>query len=236
MPSPEPSTDILLTHGRPANPMRGPAPFSALVAKELRDLASGRAFWVMLVLLSLLVGASFDQAVALYSEASRAAAQTPLLARGLSPLDGILVPTFGALYLAATFLLPFVVIRMVGAEKESGALKLMLQLPYSPASVMAAKLVASFAAWITMALVPLSAVAAWLLMGGHIAPAETANLLLGHLVYALAIAGIAMLCAAVTDNTASKAKEKLRLMVRTATFLSCNRPAPRTFRPGSRPS
>ena len=51
-------------------------PIEPLIAKELRDLASGRAFWVMLVFTSLLVGASFEQAVALYSEASRTAAQT----------------------------------------------------------------------------------------------------------------------------------------------------------------
>src|SRR5262245_14022502 len=93
----------------PETSTRGTVPLSALVAKELRDLAAGRAFWVMLVLLSLLVGVSLEQAVALYSEASRAAAQTPLLARGLSPFDGIAVPTFGALYLAASFLLPFVI-------------------------------------------------------------------------------------------------------------------------------
>src|SRR5262245_162997 len=150
----------------------GNMPFSALIAKELRDLAAGRAFWVMLILLSFLVGTSFEQAIALYSEASRAAAQTPLLARGLSPFDGIEVPTFGALYLGATFLLPFVIIRMIGAEKASGALKLLLQLPYSPAALVGAKLVAALAAWLAMALVPISALAIWALMGGHIASME----------------------------------------------------------------
>ena len=117
-------------------------PIRALIAKELRDLAAGRAFWVLLVLLSLLVGIGFEQAMSLYAEASRAAADTPLLAHGLSPFDGILVPTFGALYLAATFLFPFVVIRTLGGEKQSGALKLMLQLPYSATTLMAAKLAA----------------------------------------------------------------------------------------------
>lgn len=181
------------------------APFAALVGKELRDLGCGRAFWAMLILLSLLVGASFDQAIGLYSEASRAAAQTPLLARGLSPFDGIVVPTFGALYLAATFLLPFVIIRMVGAEKASGALKLTLQMPYSQAAVMTAKLLAALAAWIAMALVPLGALGAWGLMGGHLGLGETANLLAGHLLYALVITGIAMLCAATSDNPSTAA-------------------------------
>ena len=189
----------------PETSIGGSAPFSALVGKELRDLAAGRAFWVTLVLLALLVGASFEQAVSLYSEASRAAVQTPLLARGLSPFDGVVVPTFGALYLAATFLLPFVVIRMVGAEKANGGLKLMLQMPYSPMAVIGAKLVAALVAWIAMALIPMSALGAWLLMGGHLGSAETVNLLLGHLLYALAITGIAMLCAAASDNPSTAA-------------------------------
>jgi len=41
----------------------------------------------------LAVGYSFVQAVSLYSEASAAALQSPVLATSLSPLDGILVPT-----------------------------------------------------------------------------------------------------------------------------------------------
>jgi hypothetical protein len=76
------------------------------------------------------VGYSFFQAVALYGEASSAARDSPALASNLSPLDGVLVPTFGALYLAATLLFPFVAIRTLGREKESGALALLVQLPY----------------------------------------------------------------------------------------------------------
>ena len=63
---------------------------------------SGRALWTMLLILCPLVGYSFFQAVALYGEASSAARDAPVLASGLSPLDGVLVPTFGALYVAVT--------------------------------------------------------------------------------------------------------------------------------------
>jgi ABC-2 type transport system permease protein len=48
----------------------------------------------------------------------------PELARGMTPLDGILVPTLGAFYLGTTLLFPFVAIRALGQDKESGALKL----------------------------------------------------------------------------------------------------------------
>ena len=96
------------------------APLTPLFANELRDVLSGRALWTMLLILCPLVGYSFFQAVSLYGEASAAARDSPLLASGLSPLDGVLVPTFGALYLAVTLLFPFVAIRTLGREKESG--------------------------------------------------------------------------------------------------------------------
>src|SRR5436309_9844690 len=64
------------------------APLRPLIIKELRGVLSGRALWTMLLILCPLVGYSFFQAVALYSEASSAAANSPALASGLSPLDG----------------------------------------------------------------------------------------------------------------------------------------------------
>src|SRR5262245_12628806 len=78
------------------------APFHPLLAKEMREVVSGRALWTMLLILCPLVGYSFFQAAALYGEASSAARDSPVLASGLSPLDGVLVPTFGALYVAVT--------------------------------------------------------------------------------------------------------------------------------------
>ena len=69
------------------------APVTPLLRKEMRELATGSSLWVLLLLLSPLVGYSFIQAVALYAEASRPALSIPELARQLSPFDGILVPT-----------------------------------------------------------------------------------------------------------------------------------------------
>ena len=65
------------------------APLRPLLAKELRDIVSGRALWTMLLILCPLVGYGFFQAVALYGEASSAARDAPVLATGLSPLDGV---------------------------------------------------------------------------------------------------------------------------------------------------
>jgi ABC-2 type transport system permease protein len=124
------------------------APFRPLLVKELRQIAGGRALWTMLLLLCPLVGYSFVQAVSLYGEASRAAMQSPSAAGSLSPLDGVLVPTFGAFYVAITLLFPFVAIRVLGHEKETGALRLLIQLPYRTPTLIAAKLVAILAAWL----------------------------------------------------------------------------------------
>ena len=180
-------------------------PLRPLLAKEIREVLGGRALWTMLLLLCPLVGYSFFQAVSLYGEASAAALQSPVLARSLSPLDGVLVPSFGAFYVAVTLLFPFVAIRVLGHEKESGALRLLVQLPYRSATLIAAKLAAVLAAWFLASLPVLSALAIWRALGGHMAAAETLNLLLGHLLYGALVGAIALFAAAVSESAATAA-------------------------------
>ena len=176
-----------------------------LLAKELAEILSGRALWTMLLLVCPLVGYSFVQAVSLYSEASAAALHSPEAAATLSPLDGILVPTFGAFYVAVTLLFPFVAIRVLGQEKETGALRLLVQLPYRSSTLILAKLAAVLAAWGLVSIPAISALAIWLLLGGHLAPSETLNLLLGHLLYGLLVGGIALFAATIAESSATAA-------------------------------
>jgi ABC-type transport system involved in multi-copper enzyme maturation permease subunit len=159
----------------------------------------------MLLLLCPLLGYSFFQAVALYGEASASARDSPVLASGLSPLDGVLVPSFGALYLGVTLLFPFVAIRTLGHEKETGALRLLVQLPYRMASLIAAKLGAISVAWIIASLPALTVLAIWAALGGHLYAPETLNLLLGHLLYGLLVGSIGLFAAAVSDSAATAA-------------------------------
>ena len=49
------------------------APVIPVLRKEMRELATGNSLWVLMLLLSPLVGYSFIQAVALYAEASHPA-------------------------------------------------------------------------------------------------------------------------------------------------------------------
>jgi len=176
-----------------------------LLAKEVRELLTGRALWTMLLILCPLVGFSFFQAVALYGEASAAARDQPVLATSLSPLDGILVPTFGAFYVAVTLLFPFVAIRALGREKETGALKVLVQLPYQIRTLIAAKLAAVSVAWLIGVIPVAAALLLWVSFGGHLNPLETSNLLLGHLLYGLLIGAIALFAAAISDNSATAA-------------------------------
>jgi hypothetical protein len=183
----------------------GHAPLRPLFVKELREVVSGRALWTMLLILCPLVGYSFVQAVMLYSEASSAARDSPLLASGLSPLDGVLVPSFGALYLSVTLLFPFVAIRTLAHEKQSGALRLLVQLPYRAPTLIAAKMGAVSAAWLVTSVPAVSVLPIWLMMGGHLYAPETLNLLLGQLLYGLLVAAIALFSSSVSDSAATAA-------------------------------
>jgi len=183
------------------------------MTKEVGELLSGRALWTMLLILCPLVGFSFFQAVALYGEASAAARDQPQLATSVSPLDGILVPTFGAFYVAVTLLFPFVAIRALGREKETGALKLLVQLPYPIPTLVAAKLAAVTAAWLVTLIPTASALLLWLSFGGHLNALETSSLLFGHLLYGLLIGAIALFAAAISDNSATAAIVTLALTI-----------------------
>ena len=181
------------------------AALAPLLAKELREIVAGRALWIMLLLLCPLVGFSFIQAASLYAEASQSARQSPVLATSLSPFDGMLIPTLGSFYVGVTLLFPFVAIRALGSEKETGALRLLIQLPYDSATLVTAKLVAIASAWALCAVPALSALVIWTLLGGHLGTAETINLLAGHLLYALLIGAIALFAAAIADSSATAA-------------------------------
>ena len=184
--------------------MRSPS-FTELAAKEGRELIASRAFWLSLLMIGPLVGQSFISAVVSYAEASGINGGAAALPQGLTPLDGILAPTLGAYDLAATLLFPFVAIRLIAAEKESGALKLLLQLPGSLSAKITAKGLVLFAGWLVALLPGLVAMMLWKSYGGHLYAPETLNLLLGHFLRALLSAGVAVAAGAIAESAASAA-------------------------------
>src|SRR5258707_13095447 len=181
------------------------APLRPLLVKEGWEILSGRALWTMLLLMCPLIGYSFFQAISLYGETSTAGLQSPTLTSTLSPLDGVLVPTLGASYVAVTLLFPFVAIRVLGQEKESGALRLLVQLPYRFSTLIAAKLAAGLAAWVLSTVPAFSALAIWRMLDGHLSPPETLNLLFWHLLYGLLAGAIALFAASVSESAATAA-------------------------------
>jgi len=172
---------------------------------ETRKLVGNRAFWILLLFLCPLLGYSFGQAIDLFSAASRTALERPELASGMTTLDGVLVPTLGAFYLATTLLFPFVAIRALGHEKQSGALKLGVQLPVSETELVVLKLGAICLVWALSLAPAISAIVFWRCFGGFVSIVELANLVLGHALYAVVIASVALFAAAVTDSVSSGA-------------------------------
>lgn len=171
-----------------------------VLIQEMRGLLVSPALWIMLIIVSLLVGYSFLQAVDLFSQASRTALSFQELAGGMNPLEGIFVPTFGAYYLSQTLLLPFVAIRLIGLDKQSGALKLLLQLPLSSLTLCGLKITAMGLVWLGSLLPAASALIIWHNLGGHIYPPEIAILLAGHGLYSLTVISIAMFAATISDS------------------------------------
>ena len=189
--------------------------FLQLLAKEFRELFAARAFWIMLLIVGALVGHGFITAVGLYAEVSGNGSGPAALPQGLTPLDGILVPTWGAYDLAAMLLFPFVAIRLISAEKESGALKLLLQLPHGLTSKVAAKALVLVAGWVLAWLPGLTAILLWKAYGGHLYKPEALNLLLGHFLRGLLSAGFGVAAAALAESAASAAIVTLGVTVGT---------------------
>jgi hypothetical protein len=152
-----------------------------------------------------LVGHAFITAVNLYAEASGRGGGPAALAQGLSPLDGVLAPTFGAYDLAVTLLFPFVAIRLVSSEKESGALKLMLQAPTGLTSMLVAKGLTLIAGWFIAWIPGFAALLLWKSYGGSVYAPELLNLLLGHLLRVILSSGVAVAAAAIAGGAASAA-------------------------------
>ena len=172
---------------------------------ELQSLLGSRSLWILSLLTGPLVGYSFIQAISLYAEASEPALATPQLAVGLNPFDGVIIPTYGAIYLALTLLFPFLVIRLISTDKESGALRLLLQTPLSSSTLLAAKVVAALFMWLVVEAPGLFVLLLWRLFGGHLFPPETLCLLLGHFLYGVIVIAIALFAAAIAENGSTAA-------------------------------
>jgi hypothetical protein len=182
-----------------------------LVRKEWRELTASRAWWALVALIGPLVGVSFIAAVNTYAEVSTGAG----VGCGFvcNPLDGIWAPTFSAYELAAIFLLPFVAIRLVGGDRQTGALTIELQRPMSPFTRMGAKALVLLCGWLVTGLAGLLAAALWLAYGGSAYAPEIAVVAVGHLLNAGITIALAAAAAAITDHPSTAAIATLAVTV-----------------------
>src|SRR5260370_26509379 len=117
-----------------------------------------------------IVGVSFISAVRTYAEVSGLNGTAAGVGEALSPLVGVWAPTFSACELAAVFLLPFVAIRLVAGDRQSGALKLEIQQGMSPFARIAAKALALLSGWLVAMLPPPTAILPWSSDGRLVSP------------------------------------------------------------------
>jgi len=186
-------------------------PVRWLIRKEWRELLASRAWWAMLLATGPIIGVAFANAVRTYADIS---ADTGC---GIvcSPLLGIWAPTFGAFELVAIFLLPFVAIRSLAGDRQSGALALELQRPFPLAGRVAIKAAVIFAGWLCAFLAGAVAVALWLSYGGAVAWPELLVVALGHALVAGLTIVVALAIAAMTDHPSTAAIVALGITIGT---------------------
>jgi ABC-type transport system involved in multi-copper enzyme maturation permease subunit len=195
--------------------MRDRSPFLWLLNKEYRELIASRAWWVLLLVMGPLVGVSFIGAVRTYAEVSGLNGTSAGVGEALSPLTGVWAPAFSACELAAVFLLPFVVIRLVAGDRQSGALKIELQQRMSPFARITAKAIVLLAGWLVAMLPSLIAILLWKSYGGSVYTPELLTLALGHVLNAGLTIGLAAAVSSLTEHPSTAAILTLSLTIGT---------------------
>jgi hypothetical protein len=181
------------------------------VRKEWRELTTSRSWWALVALTGPLVGVSFIAAVNTFAEVSAGAGAGCGFV--CNPLDGIWAPTSSAYELAAIFLLPFVAIRLVGGDRQTGAFALEAQRPLSPLTRVAAKALVLTAGWLVTGLAGLLAAALWMSYGGSAYVPEMLVVALGHLLNAGLTVAIAAAAASIADHPSTAAIVTLAVTV-----------------------
>jgi len=186
-----------------------------LLEKEWRELVASRAWWVLLLVMGPLVGFAFISSVRTYAEASGLNGTAVGVGEAFSPLVGIWAPTFSACELAAVFLLPFVAIRVVGGDRQSGALKLELQHGMPSAVRIATKALVLLAGWLIASVPVIAAIALWRSYGGSLYVPELATVAIGHVMNAGLTIAIAAATASITEHPSTAAILTLTVTVGT---------------------
>lgn len=180
-----------------------------VLARELGIVLRARVTWFVAALAALLAGHSFVLAIDIFTAGSRSVFASALMAREFDPLAGIVRPTLGGLYVAASLLLPLLAARPLAVEHERKSLRVLLLQTAAPGRVVLAKLLAALCGAALLFLGPLALLLCWRLAGGHLALAETATALLGHFLYVWMVVCVATAAAAWLSTAAQAAAATL---------------------------
>lgn len=186
-----------------------------LLAKEWRELWAAKSWWLMLAATGPLVGLSFINAVQMYAELSGLNGTAEGVGEAFSPLVGIWAPTFSAYELVAAFLFPFVVIRLVSGDRQSGALKLEMQQGLSAATRIGAKAAVLLGAWLVAMLPLVIAGVMWKSYGGSVYAPEVATIVFGHLLNACLTIALGAAAATLAEHPSTAAIITLSVTVGT---------------------
>ena len=126
---------------------------------------------------------------------------------------GVWAPTFSACELAAAFLLPFVAIRVVAGDRQSGALKIEMQHSMSSFARIAAKILVLLVGWLIASLAPIVAVLLWKSYGGNVYLPEVATVAIGHALNASLTIALAAAAACLTEHPSTAAIVTLTVTV-----------------------
>jgi hypothetical protein len=159
----------------------------------------------MLVLTGPLVGVSFINAVRTYAEASGLGGTSTGVGQAFSPLVGVWSPTFGAYEIVSVFLLPFVAIRMVAGDRQSGALKLEQQQSIPSLARLMTKALVLFAGWLALFLAGILAAILWVSYGGYFFAPEVLTVVLGHFLNAALTIAFAAAAASLVEHPSTAA-------------------------------
>jgi ABC-type transport system involved in multi-copper enzyme maturation permease subunit len=186
-----------------------------LFKKEWRELIASRSWWCFLLAMGPLVGVSFISAVNTYAEASGLHGTAAGVGEAFSPLIGIWAPTFGSCELAAAFLLPFVGIRLVSGDRQTGALKLEMQHSLSSFSRLAVKAIVLLSGWLIAFIAPIIAVLLWKIYGGSVYMPELLTIAGGHTLNAGLTIALAAATASIAEHPSTAAILTLSVTVGT---------------------
>ncbi len=184
-----------------------------LLKKEIKDFRKRKSMVLFYMFLFSLLSYSFYSAVTLYSNASKSALNNPAYAKGFEPVEGIFVPTFGAIFFLFSTILPFLLTSPISEEKQNKSLFLTLQLSNSCKNLFLSKVISSVYTIFESLLFTIPLLFIWAYLGGHIPVLEILLLYFGYLLYGLFVLAVSFFSSSIFEQKIHSTMLSLAIIV-----------------------